>query len=95
MSIPDKITDDFLNSLINKNVRAWTGGHLNSQGKWAWTDGSEWKYTNWVQGAPDNWKGQDPDGEDVLEILENGRGWNDNSGKSNQWGSLCHYNPGK
>ena len=86
VSIHDKTTNDFLNTLTN--VRTWTGGYLNSKRQWCWTDGSAWDYTNWYPKQPDNWKGV----EDVLQILENNRGWNDES-KSRKCGSLCQYKP--
>ena len=86
VSIPDKITNDFLNSLTM--VETWAGGYLKSEGQWAWTDGSEWKYTNWAQGQPNNRRGV----EDVLVLRKFEDGWNDGN-KSTKYGSLCQYNP--
>ena len=45
-SIPDQMTNDFLARLTNR-VSSWIGASKNSDGDWAWSDGSEWNYTNW------------------------------------------------
>uniref|UniRef100_A0A3Q3LI79 Ladderlectin-like n=1 Tax=Mastacembelus armatus TaxID=205130 RepID=A0A3Q3LI79_9TELE len=52
----------------------WIGGHDITQGKWKWTDGTPFTYTNWAPGQPDNWK----DDENCLQISTEGRWfWND------------------
>ena len=52
--------------------RAWIGGWRNNHGNWKWSDGREWKWTNWYrQTKEDNdWKGSANNmrGENYLEI---------------------------
>ena len=62
-SIPDKSTNDFLSRLAT-TVSSWIGASKNSDGDWAWSDGSGWNYTNWGSGEPSsgnatlfNWPG--------------------------------------
>ena len=62
-SIPDKSTNDFLARLAT-TVSSWIGASKNSDGDWAWSDGSGWNYTNWGSGEPSsgnatlfNWPG--------------------------------------
>ena len=40
------MTNDFLARLTNR-VSLWIGASKNSDGDWAWSDGSGWNYTNW------------------------------------------------
>ena len=69
-SAPDKKTNDFISSL-NKN-RAHIGGFKNPG--WTWSDGSEWGFTSWGKGEPNN-KGNK---EDRLDTNWYGAGtWND------------------
>ena len=76
-SVPNKVINDFLVTLIDTQV--WTGGHLNN-GSWAWTDGSSWEFTNWAKGEPSK-------KEDFIELVfippELDWAW-----KSGQWNNL-------
>ena len=51
-SVHDKETNDFLTTLTT--VYTWIGGYQDDKDVWGWTDGSEWSYTNWRPGQPDN-----------------------------------------
>ena len=62
-SIPDQMTNGFLARLTNRKS-SWIGASKNSDGDWAWSDGSGWNYTNWGSGEPSsgnatlfNWPG--------------------------------------
>ena len=50
-SITNEATNSFLTSLTTS--LCWTGGFLDFDNKWKWTDGSTWGYTNWCGGQPD------------------------------------------
>uniref|UniRef100_A0A3Q3LUT1 Ladderlectin-like n=1 Tax=Mastacembelus armatus TaxID=205130 RepID=A0A3Q3LUT1_9TELE len=62
-------------NLIGQSKAAWIGGtDAQQEGKWRWTDGTPFKYTNWRPGQPDNDQGN----EDCLHIFTEGRWfWND------------------
>ena len=75
-SIPDQETNDFLTSLTE--IYAWVGGRRLEAGQnvWGWTDGTEWSYTNWGPGQPDNLEGS----QDYIAINHGGVGlWDDGS----------------
>ena len=52
-SVPDQTTSDFLITL-SPSSSVWVGGFKNSDGQWAWSDGSQMTFTNWGTGKPDN-----------------------------------------
>ena len=54
-SITNEATNSFLTSLTTS--LCWTGGFLDFDNKWKWTDGSTWGYTNWYSGEPNNYDG--------------------------------------
>ena len=56
VSIPDAATNDFLQTLI-QDAYIWTGGFLDANSSWVWSDGTPWDYTNWLEGEPDNGDG--------------------------------------
>ncbi|XP_026154670.1 ladderlectin-like [Mastacembelus armatus] len=62
-------------NLIGQSKAAWIGGtDAQQEGKWRWTDGTAFTYTNWAPGQPDNWQGN----ENCLHITTEGRRfWND------------------
>ena len=64
--------------IINKFVRdeyIWVGGHdMDVEGQWIWTDGSNWNYTRWNAGQPDNAGGK----EHCLNLFKSGRDGNFN-----------------
>lgn len=74
-SILDKHTNDFIVNLgkdIQPTFKFIIGGYEPRNNVWDWIDRSDWGYTNWIPGQPDNWRGN----EDCLAIDETGR-WND------------------
>ena len=52
-SIPDRTTSEFLITL-SPSSSVWIGGFRNSEGQWAWSNGSLMNYTNWGTGQPNN-----------------------------------------
>ena len=58
-SIPDEATNEFMKQQFSKD-KGWIGGHLDSDGNWAWSDGTPWSYTAWGDGSPDNLIGNIP-----------------------------------
>ena len=52
-SVPDQTTSDFLITL-SPSSSVWVGGFKNSDGQWAWSDGSQMTFTNWGTGQPNN-----------------------------------------
>lgn len=57
----------------------WIGfNDRDGDGIWAWSSGRKVTYTNWRDGAPDNWKGFDPLGEAVATLSSDlGPVWED------------------
>ena len=51
-----------------------------------WMDGSDWDYTNWNEGEPNNWQNTD---EDCVHLYSNGE-WNDNQCTSRGYKPLCN-----
>ena len=89
-SISDNKTNVFLNSLNSK--KALVGGKKDSSGKWVWSDGSSWNFTNWGAGQPSN----SDENENYLEInkKENGQ-WNDVPlSYEHEHGYICQYSQG-
>ena len=76
---------NYIRSKVNpkeKNTFFWIGGTAQGrEGKWKWTDGSEWKFTKWATKQPDNYLWGGGWGEDCVQIYH-GRaeeGWSDQS----------------
>merc|ERR1712242_41985 len=82
---PDKKTNEFISS-VNKN-RGWIGGFKNPG--WTWSDGSEWGFTSWGKGQPDNAGGI----ENKLEMgsVRDGLAgkWNDGPNRNHTF--ICQY----
>ena len=90
-SITDNQTNVFLNSLTSK--RALVGGKKDSSGKWVWSDGSSWNFTNWGPGQPSN----NNDNENYLEMNTEEEGkWNDVPlSYEHDHGYICQYSQGR
>ncbi|XP_026010645.1 L-rhamnose-binding lectin SML-like [Astatotilapia calliptera] len=70
-------------------TRAWVGGNdRETETVWKWSDGSQFDFTNWGNGQPDNSGG----GEDCMEINFNGDYVNDQRCNS-QRGFVCVRGP--
>lgn len=66
----------FLESLLNpalaERSHFWIGGtDAVTDGTWRWVDGSEWSFTDWWAGEPNNWGGD----EDFLGYDLRGGAW--------------------
>ncbi|KAF5907118.1 galactose-specific lectin nattectin-like isoform X1, partial [Clarias magur] len=60
-------------SVTKSNAITWIGGNNLVQGAvWVWTDGSEYNYTKWASGEPDNFENT----EHCVQ-MNYGGGWND------------------
>ncbi|XP_037537208.1 ladderlectin-like [Nematolebias whitei] len=57
-SFHDQDEYDFIRSLIvgatGTNTTAWVGGTKGKDGVWKWSDRSEFSYTHWGKGEPNN-----------------------------------------
>ena len=85
-SIPDQTTSDFLITL-SPSSSVWVGGFRNSDGQWAWSDGSLMNYTNWGTGQPNNCCG----GQDYVVFYPFSKGkWNDLK-ESRRKKAVCQY----
>ncbi|XP_078118854.1 ladderlectin-like [Sander vitreus] len=70
---------DYINQVTGTNTQAWIGGSDAVQVfTWLWTDGSNFDYTSWTAGQPDDAGGK----EKCLQM-----NWNDN------WNDLSCNNP--
>jgi hypothetical protein len=56
------------------------------EGKWVWVDGTEWDFTAWLGGQPNNSYGS----EHYLSTFEGG-GWNDAAVEGDDWWSPSGY----
>ncbi|XP_065145822.1 galactose-specific lectin nattectin-like [Paramisgurnus dabryanus] len=74
-SVRNIVENNFLLSVLAADTSVWIGGHDAAvEGQWLWTDGSQFDFTNWCSGQPDNFQGN----ENCLEInYTTNRCWND------------------
>ncbi|XP_065145813.1 ladderlectin-like [Paramisgurnus dabryanus] len=74
-SVRNTLENNFLLNLVPATTRAWIGAHDGEiDGQWLWTDGSQFDFTNWCSGEPNNNSGA----ESCLEInFYTNRCWND------------------
>ena len=86
VSIPDAATNDFLQTLI-QDAYIWTGGFLDANSSWVWSDGTPWDFTNWLEGEPDNGDGVQT--HVAFNVDSTGR-WDDEFVGSEK-SFLCHY----
>ena len=51
----------FLNQFAESSSRSniWIGGFIARDGRWQWTDGTEFGYSNWDDNQPDNYEGRE------------------------------------
>ncbi|XP_073724595.1 galactose-specific lectin nattectin-like [Misgurnus anguillicaudatus] len=76
-SVRNTVQNNFLLSLIDSaDTRVWIGAHdAEMDGQWLWSDGSQFDFTKWCSGQPDNYENKP---ENCLEInFSNDRCWND------------------
>ena len=88
-SIPDKTTNDFLATLTNEP--SWIGGYRIPEG-WAWSDGTDWNFSNWGTGEPNNYNGWN---ENYVMTGHNGKNgiWADYPDSKKPLGTICQYTP--
>nr|XP_055046133.1 galactose-specific lectin nattectin-like [Misgurnus anguillicaudatus] len=76
VSVRNTVEHNFLLSLIvSANRAVWIGGHDGEvYGQWLWSDGSQYDFTNWCSGQPDNKGGK----EHCVDLnFKNNHCWND------------------
>nr|XP_024662267.1 type-2 ice-structuring protein [Maylandia zebra] len=67
-------------------LTAWVGGNdRENETVWKWSDGSQFDFTNWGNGEPDNSGG----GQDCMEINFNGRDYVNDQRCNSQRGFVC------
>jgi hypothetical protein len=64
----------------------WIGG-VKVGSQWTWSDGSDFTYTNWTAGQPDNWGGD----ETRIHFLAPGTDPVDAPGEGAQWNDYIEY----
>ena len=85
----------FILSILEETTNVWVGGRRLSDDSWIWLDGTEFSYTNWATGEPNNKDDRGDWGEDAIVINDAGKDgkWNDLT-KIDTWftqGFLCQY----
>ncbi|MDQ3143173.1 MAG: HYR domain-containing protein, partial [Bacteroidota bacterium] len=74
-SITSEEENNFVSAKLNGQT-AWIGGSDElSEGRFLWNDGSNFSYSKWYPGQPNNFGGN----EDYIELLPDGN-WNDQNG---------------
>ncbi|XP_065146180.1 ladderlectin-like [Paramisgurnus dabryanus] len=60
-SVRNTVENNFLLSLIVSPISvSWIGGHdAEVAGQWLWTDGSQFDFTTWCTGEPNNYGGKE------------------------------------
>ena len=80
-TIGSKEEDELVFNLTGKNGDIWLGATDEAEeGNWVWITGEPWTYSHWGAGQPDNYTGDDPNGENYLGMgtYESGTSlWND------------------
>ena len=65
----------FVASLAKETI--WLGHHdLHQEGQWTWTDGTEFSYSNWAKGEPNN-HGNNEDCMEIASPTSEEKQWND------------------
>ena len=65
----------FVASLAEETI--WLGHHdLHQEGQWTWTDGTEFSYSNWGKGEPNN-AGNNEDCMEIHSPTSEAKQWND------------------
>ncbi len=76
-----------LKNFIQKGALSyyWLGSNdIQTEGKWVWESGEEWKYANWNSGEPN-----DSNGEDCGAIIKSSGQWNDLPDSYTAAGYIC------
>ena len=77
-SIPDNGVNDFLNNWAKEKLGQYylhfVGGYEEVENRWAWIDRTNWQFTKWNVGEPNNFRGA----ENCLSVNQQGL-WNDHS----------------
>ncbi len=92
-TIQDSAEDQFIYQLIPSDS-IWLGAtDENEEGIWTWVTGEPWMYTNWADNQPDNYRKDDPGGENYLAYLwpVAPSQWNDTSNVSMPY--VCEWEP--
>ena len=61
VSVGSSAEQDFVNQFAESSSHSniWIGGFIDRDGKWQWTDGTEFSYANWDDNQPDNYEGRE------------------------------------
>lgn len=82
-SIGDKETNDRLIKIMRKQTQgdvrqSWSGG-VRVDGRWFWTDGTLFRYTNWIKGQPSGVSHKGIRQDYISFAVHKEAGWDDNS----------------
>ncbi|XP_037543808.1 galactose-specific lectin nattectin [Nematolebias whitei] len=88
-SFHDEAEYYFIRRLIMRasgtNTKSWVGGTKGQDGDWTWTDGSDFSYTHWGQGEPNNMGGH----ENCVDMNWNGEDYVNDEVCSQQNAFVC------
>ena len=87
-SIVNHDENAFISNLAGaSSAGIWIGG-LKLIGRWTWSDGTAWSYTNWSPGEPNNQRGSEAN----VHLHRSGSGqWNDAAPEGTLSGFVCSY----
>ena len=76
--------------IVNRGTKGyyWTGGIRSSGGNFVWITGEKFSYSNWYNGEPNNWFGD----EDILTVYKQNGMWNDVAKLGNTSGKIPFFN---
>ena len=82
---------DFIAELCDGRYMFLGASDEGTEGEWVWVDGTEWTFTHWMSGQPNDYSGK----EDYLATYDDGE-WVDVDGAGSEFwmptGFICEWN---
>lgn len=95
VTINDQAENEAVRALVSQsNIESWIGYHdSNVEGEWQWISGESTRYENWLSGEPNDYRVNNPNGEDYVSMKSSGL-WNDLSETREQPFIVEYYTTG-